>query len=277
MLNKSVSVVSFAAVAAVLVFACSSDPATSTSSSSGGTADGGGSTSSSGGSSGTKDSGKTDAKPSGSSSGSTGGIACPPVAIAKEALDDFYKAPADAVPGACTGAEIDALDTASKDPNAQTWDDVLTGWKATNPSANCTSCAIGKASDAKWKTFVSEYAFDASNTGSFLYWGQCGKAATPSKKDACGEIAHKFRYAYVAGCGACTDDAEFDECRTACYEDDGSCQAAAENWIGDCPPAEVNTALNKCNGIKAVLTVSCGGGGSSTSSSSGGTDAAGGG
>jgi hypothetical protein len=276
MLNKSVSLVSFAAVAAALVFACSSTD-NSSGSSSGGTADGGGSSSSSGGSSsGGKDAGK-DAKSS-SSSSSGGGIACPPVAIAKEALDDFYKAPADAVPGACTAAEIDALDTASKDPNAQTWDDVLEGWKKSNPGASCTSCAIGKASDAKWKTFVSEYAFDASNTGSFLYWGQCGKAAAPSKKDACGEIAHKFRYAYVAGCGACTDDEQFDECRTACYEDDGSCQAAAENWIGDCPPADVNTALNKCNSIKAVLTVSCGGaGGSSSSSSSGGSDAAGGG
>jgi len=275
MLNKSVSLVSFAAVAAVLVFACSSDPA-NPGTTNGGTAEADASSSSSGASSGKTDSG-TAKKDGGGSSSSGGGIACPPVAIAKEALDDFYKAPADAVPGACTGAEIDALDTASKDPNAQTWDDVLEGWKKSNPSANCTSCAIGKASDAKWKTFVSEYAFDASNTGSFLYWGQCGKAATPSKKDACGEIAHKFRYAYVAGCGACSDDAEFDECREACYEDDGSCQAAAENWIGDCPPAEVNTALNKCNGIKAVLTVSCGGGGSSTSSSSGGTDAAGGG
>jgi hypothetical protein len=133
----------------------------------------------------------------------------------------------------------------------------VTGWKASNPSDTCKTCLLGKASDPTWKTLVQEYAFDAANTGTFLNWAPCGMTAGGGLQ-SCGEATHKFRYAYVSGCALCTDDAEFDECRTACYEDNGACQLAAENWKGNCPPASVNTALNKCNGLKAVATVTCG-------------------
>lgn len=172
-------------------------------------------------------------------------------------MDDFYKPSAPAVKGACTNQEINALDAASKDPNAQTWDDIITIWKGSSPAEACQTCLVGKASDTSWKTFVQEYAFDAANTGTFLNWAPCGTTAGGGIQ-ACGEVAHKFRYAYTAACGQCTDDAQFDECRTACYEDNAACQMAAELWVGNCPPASVNTALNKCNSIKSVATVTCG-------------------
>jgi len=172
-------------------------------------------------------------------------------------LDDFYKPSAPTAKGSCTVQEIDALDNASKNPAAATWDDVVNTWKASNPSDACTSCLVGQASDASWKTIVQGYAFDANNTGSFLNWAPCGTAAGGGNQ-SCGELTHKFRYAYVAACGLCTDDAEFDECRTACYDDAGACQDAATLWIGTCPSATVNTSLNKCNSIKSVATVTCG-------------------
>jgi hypothetical protein len=182
---------------------------------------------------------------------------CGPVKVAVGSLDTFYKPAAPAVPGACTAAEIDALDNASKNPAATTWDAVVALWQQSNPSLACTGCLVGNAADPMWRTFVQQHDFGNGNIGTLLYWGQCAVQAAPSKKQSCGEIAHKFRYAYVPACSACVDDAEFDDCRLACYEDNAACQNVAEEWIGDCPPTEVNTALNKCNGIKAVATVAC--------------------
>jgi hypothetical protein len=237
----------------------SSSGSTSTSASSSGSSTGSTTSSSSSGktsSSSSSSSGSSSGKTSSSSSGGSG-LACPPEALQANSLDAFYKPSAPAAKGSCTAQEITALDNASKSPNAVTWDDVVSEWKASNPSSNCQSCLVGKASDTTWKTFVQEYAFDANNTGSFLNWAPCGTAAGGGVQ-SCGEIAHKFRYAYTVACDQCVDPAKFDECRTACYDDAGPCQVAADLWVGNCPPASVNTALNQCNTIKAVATVTCG-------------------
>jgi hypothetical protein len=255
---KRTLLVASAGLFGCIVIACSSN---SDAPSEGGTSTSGSLTSSSGGSSSSSSGGSSSSSSSSSASSSStsGAPACGPVAVAKNAMDADYRPAPAPTKGACTPADLKLLESAAADPSAKSSNaNLLSLFKAANPSGACQTCLIGNYADPEWKTLVENYPLNGGGTGVYLNLAPCGVGHSASKKAACGEHTQKFRYCYIAACNDCTEESTFAACRTAAYGTGSVCETASQQWRGDCPSADVIKTANECKGVVFAATAACG-------------------
>jgi hypothetical protein len=162
----------------------------------------------------------------------TGAPTCPTTA-AIDATTNEWKPP-NVMPGACTGAMVDALVAAVDASPMIAYPDLKA--KITDPT--CKACLFAP-DGAKWAAFVE----DAS--GAFLRQNFGGCVAVVSGQEACGKAFSQYEDCTDLACQDCADETSFNACNSPASK--GACKTAASNVTTVC--GSNVTAIDTCQSL----------------------------
>ena len=179
----------------------------------------------------------------GGNSMSTSGM-CP--AAVDTTMIPAWKAPKTGTTGACSSADIAALNAKAADTTA-----TFTDLYMSIPAA-CQACVFSAEMDATWQPIV--WSPDMASGTAFVNFGACYDVA-PSGSAACGKGVQDDEFCLEAACpDTCTD-------QTGCLNsaDSGVCKTQGDEVTTGCGSAV--TSLNaKCSKFIDGITIVCGSG-----------------
>jgi hypothetical protein len=164
---------------------------------------------------------------------------CVRVPVAAE-YDTLYKPAKPVAVGACTAAEIMAVDNVTEL--------TATAVKAVTSPA-CQACLISNRADAAWGPFVLE----ASGSLLFNGYGQCTELATNAP---CGQFVAKAQNCWTVACDKCTAPDDID----TCYADAkaGACaDAGMAGTFGMCADADLMKSDDVCPDLVTTIDYLC--------------------
>lgn len=163
--------------------------------------------------------------------------------------DEVFKTPTPAVVGACTEADLKAMEDVVAKGNIQALADL-----GANVSATCKACAFTANGDtaATWGPIVSNVtiggtATDIFNTGACL--------AIVSGNEACGKAYAAFNDCNDFACKDCASSA-VQACQTKAAQ--GACDPQRAAVVSTCG-ANITTYLNQCQAASEKGCTICGG------------------
>mgnify|MGYP000969846346 CR=1 FL=1 len=201
--------------------------------------------------------------------------ACPdPTVVTSADIDgEIGWKPPNAVPSACSSADIAKLAAILDDESSKSWDDLFAKLSSAGLPAACLSCAVSDSTAPKWGPIVKL----ASGAGLFNY-GACFANQT---SDACGKAVEYTNVCINNACADCASDASYQTC-TGSKGTDTACAGPTKDEQAACSAfaADINSessALSKaCNNIVNAVTKLCSGGAPSDSDDGGTGGASGG-
>ena len=169
--------------------------------------------------------------------------ACP--AAVDVTMIPAWKAPAPFTAGACTNADLDALNAKASDVTA-TFTDIYN----VPTSPGCRACVFSDEGDPNWQPFV--WSPDKASGNAFVNFGACYALASGGS-DACGNGLQDAQFCIQAACpDICTD---LNDCMTDAMTGVCAKQQDAQN---DACGSAINALNAACGKAEDAVRVVCG-------------------